>query len=589
MRLSTHSPDYQALCDGAHPLRTLMRFLQLGPLTLLGLFGLFFLKMLPQLLLPLLLAECIRAVVAGSPQHLPYWFIGYVLILAANVPLHLLFIRITSQRVRTMEHGLRMALTTRLHRLSFGFLDRVESGRLQTKVLRDVDKLTTFSNNFFQSMIGGFLGLLFALGFTLSREPLIALAYLIVGPLAVFIVRSFYSAMRQRDDALRGEVEFAGQRVSEMISMLNLARAHGIEEHALRRVKTPLRRVRVRGRRVDQINALFGSLSFVTLYSAVVSLLAASAWGAANGWVGVDKIALYTSLFQMVIGSIMQLTGFLPEVSAANASLRSLAEVLQSDEIEPRSSRQPPEPVEGSIVFEQVSFAYPGSNRSAVKEVSLQIAPGEVMALVGESGGGKTTLMNLAIGLLRPDSGRVLIDGIPLDELDLPALRRRIAVVPQHTILFSGTLRENVTCGLNRIPEAEILRALHAAHLEELVASLPEGLSTPLGENGLRLSGGQRQRLAIARALLRNPRLVFLDEATSALDSESEGKVQAALATLLHGRTTLVIAHRLASIRHAHRIAVLSGGRVIEVGTPGELARSGGAYAKLLSLQSLSH
>jgi ABC-type multidrug transport system fused ATPase/permease subunit len=226
---------------------------------------------------------------------------------------------------------------------------------------------------------------------------------------------------------------------------------------------------------------------------------------------------------------------------------------------------------------------------AAIEDVSLRIEPGEVMALVGESGGGKSTLMNLAIGLLQPDSGRILLDGIPLAEMDLPAIRRRIAVVPQQTILFSGSLRENVTCGLNRVRDEAILEALHAAHLEEMLAGLPRGLNTPLGENGLRLSGGQRQRLAIARAILRNPRLVFLDEATSALDSESEAKVQAALATLLQGRTTLVIAHRLASIRQANRIAVVNAGRIVEVGPPSELARSNGAYAKLLALQSLDN
>jgi ATP-binding cassette subfamily B protein len=346
---AVRNPDYEALCDGNRPLKTLVRFLQLGPLSLAILFGLYFLKMLPLLFLPLLLAESIRAVVEKDTGHLLYWFVGYGLTLAANVPLHLFFIRQTSHRVRTMEHGLRTALTGRLHRLSFGFLDRVESGRLQTKVLRDVEKLVTFAISFFQTVIGGILGLIFALGYTLAKEPMIALAYVVVGPLAVVVIRSFAAVMRQRNDALRGEVEFAGQRVSEMITMLNLVRAHGIEEHARRRVNTPLRRVRARGLRVDQTNALFGALSFVTLYGAVLSLLATSAWAAANGWVGVDKIALYTSLFQMVVGSIMQLSQFLPEVSAANASVRSIAEVLQSDEIEPRAHRPPPELVEGSL------------------------------------------------------------------------------------------------------------------------------------------------------------------------------------------------------------------------------------------------
>jgi ATP-binding cassette subfamily B protein len=544
--------------------------------------------MLPQLLLPLLLAESIRATIASDTTLLPYYFAGYALILAANVPLHLLFIRLVSRRVRAMELGLRAALATHFQRLSFAFLDRVESGRLQTKVLRDVDRLTKFSNDFFQGTLGAFLSLLFALTYTLSREPWIALAYLIVGPISVFVIERFYRVMRQRDDALRGEMEFTGQRISEMIAMLTLTRSHGIEEQALRRVRTPLRRVQTRGRRVDQVNALFGSLSFVTLNAAILVLLATSAYAAVHGWVGVEKIALYTSLFQMVVGSIMELSQLLPEVSSTSASIRSIAEILQSPELEPRASRPPPDPVAGSLRFENVSFSYPNSTRSAVHEVSLEIKPGEVLALVGESGGGKTTLLNLAIGLLQPTSGQVFIDDIPLADLDLPAFRRNVAVVPQHTVLFSGTLRENVACGLDHLTDSDILSALHAARLDEVVSSLPQGLSTPIGENGLRLSGGQRQRLAIARAILRDPRIVFLDEATSALDSESEAEVQRALATLLKGRTTLVVAHRLASIRHATRVVVLSAGRVIECGPPSVLAAQGGPFSRLLALQSLA-
>jgi ATP-binding cassette subfamily B protein len=268
-------------------------------------------------------------------------------------------------------------------------------------------------------------------------------------------------------------------------------------------------------------------------------------------------------------------------------SIRSIGEVLESPDIEQNEGKLEVATVAGRLQFEHVTFQYPGAAHPAVADLSLDVAAGECVAVVGESGSGKSTLMNLVIGFRRPTGGRVLLDGVDMAAINFRSFRRFLAVVPQQTVLFSGTIRENITYGLKAVPAAKLNQALEMANCAQFVAELPQGLETPIGGHGGRLSGGQRQRLAIARALLRDPRLIILDEATSALDLLSEQLVQQAINRLIAGRTTFIVAHRLSTIRHAHRIVVMSGGRIIEVGTHAELlARPGSAFSRLYALQT---
>jgi ATP-binding cassette subfamily B protein len=222
----------------------------------------------------------------------------------------------------------------------------------------------------------------------------------------------------------------------------------------------------------------------------------------------------------------------------------------------------------------------------ALDEVSLDIRPGETVAFVGSSGSGKSTLLNLVLGFLRPTRGQALLDGVDMEELDLRTFRRFVSVVPQESVLFEGTIRENIVYGLGEVSDERVLAALRDANALEIVEAQPEGWDTVVGERGARLSGGQRQRLSIARALVRDPRVLLLDEATSALDPESEAKIKGALEHLMRGRTTLVVAHRLSTIRSADRIVVLERGRVVEIGSHDELLAAGGRYAELDRVQS---
>jgi ATP-binding cassette subfamily B protein len=229
---------------------------------------------------------------------------------------------------------------------------------------------------------------------------------------------------------------------------------------------------------------------------------------------------------------------------------------------------------------------YPESKLAALHDFSLTVAPGETIALVGPSGAGKSTVLNLVIGFIRPTSGRVLADGRDMEAYDLRTYRRFVAVVPQESILFDGSVRENVTYGLRSVKEDVVVAALRDANAWEFVSRLPAGLDTPVGEKGARLSGGQKQRLAIARALIRNPRVLILDEATSSLDTETEALIQEALARLMRGRTTFVVAHRLSTVRDAHRIVVLDQGTIVGIGTHDSLLRAGGLYARLHAKQA---
>ncbi|MEJ5868306.1 ATP-binding cassette domain-containing protein [Pseudokineococcus sp. 5B2Z-1] len=277
----------------------------------------------------------------------------------------------------------------------------------------------------------------------------------------------------------------------------------------------------------------------------------------------------------------------LPVGARGLESVRSIAEVLAEPDLEVNEGRRAVDAVEGRLVLEGVSYRYPGAEEDALCAVDLEVRPGEVVAFVGPSGSGKSTVLNLVLGFVRPTAGRLLVDGADAAGLDLRTVRRHVSVVPQEPVLFEGSVRENVTYGLVDVPDERVRRALADAGADGFVDALPQGWDTVVGQRGARLSGGQRQRLAIARALVRDPRLLLLDEATSALDPEAEGVVQEALGRLMRGRTTLVVAHRLTTVRAADRIVVLEGGRVREVGPRAELLGADGRYAALERAQGL--
>jgi ATP-binding cassette subfamily B protein len=490
-----------------------------------------------------------------------------------------------SGALNTMQLRLRSTIVRRLQELSISFHDEHQSGRLQTKVLRDVETLEILSRNLMNSVFPAVLTILVAISVTIVRQPLVALFYLVSVPIASSLVFFFSKKMTARNREYRTEIESLSASVVEMIQMIPITRAHGVEKTEVSKMTSHLERVRQKGIRLEVVGAIFGASSWTSFQIVMLVCLMFTSILAFRKVISVGDVVMFQSFFAMIVGSVNLILNSYPDLSRGFESIRSIGEILESPDIEQNEGKKGVAAVKGHFLFESVSYTYPQSAHPAVNDVQLEILPGESVAFVGESGSGKSTLMNLVIGFRRPTAGRIVLDGVDMQTLDLRQYRRFLAVVPQTTLLFSGSVRDNIIYGLDRIDDRRIWESLQLANAADFVSTLPQGFDTMLGEHGARLSGGQRQRIAIARALIRDPRVIVLDEATSALDVVSESLIQEALQRLVKGRTTLIVAHRLSTIRNAGRIVVMKGGRCIESGTHDQLMSARGEFYRYKILQ----
>jgi ATP-binding cassette subfamily B protein len=574
--------------QGEHPVRTLAYLLRADRWRLAGAFCVFVVKHSPIWLLPLITGVIIDTVVLHLPLRRIWIAAGLIMvILLINTPLHLLWVRLMYGSVRRTGTALRSALCTRLQQLSIGYHNRVSAGVLQAKVVRDVETIEQMVQQTAEQGLGAGTVLLGGLIIIAVQTPEFLPVYLLVVPVAALLVMRLRTRLRAQNELFRQEVEYLSSRVSEMTRLISVTRAHGLERDALRRMDTTLRRVLSSGLRLDLMNGRFASLAWVFLNILGVTFLTAAALVAYHGLWGITPgdVVMLSAFLTTLTNSTSTLMGLAPVISKGLESVRSAGEVLQAPALEENEGKAEVTRVRGSFEFRGVSHTYERAGRSAVSDFTLSVAPGETIALVGASGAGKSTVVNLVIGFIRPTSGSLLLDGTDMNDLDLRTYRRFVSVVPQESILFEGTIRENVAYGMDDADEAAVRAALRDANALEFTDRLPDGLDSVVSERGARLSGGQRQRLAIARALIRDPRVLILDEATSALDTRSEALVQQALGRLLHGRTTFVVAHRLSTIRGADRIVVMRDGRIQEIGSHEELLRRGGTYTMLQSGQ----
>lgn len=545
-------------------------------------------KHLPFLFLPLITARIIDTI--SSPEDNPLWhlwvYAGIMLFfLLENIPNHCFFVLYLSRGIRSMEASLRGALVRRMQELSISFHEEFRSGTLHSKVLRDVESVEGLSRNMINAVYIGCINIIFGFSVTLPKQPILGLFFFVTIPVAAVLLEIFRRNMRDRNREFRGAIEQMSARVSEMIEMIPITRAHGVEQAEIRRMDSQLQDVKKKGIRLDFFNALFQSSTWVSFQFFQFLCLVVSAYLAYHGKITIGEVVMYQGLFAMVMGAVNNLLGIYPDIARGFESLRSMGEILECPDIEQNRGKNAIKAVSGRLTFDHTSYAYAAGRAPAVEDLCIDVAPGESVAFVGESGAGKSTVMSLIIGFRRSTSGRILLDGTDMGLLDLRTYRQFLSVVPQQTILFSGSIRDNITYGLGDVSEERVREAIETANASEFVYALPHGLDTPVGEHGAKLSGGQRQRIAIARALVRDPRVIIFDEATSALDVISEKLVQEALNRLMKDRTTFIVAHRLSTIRQVNRIVVMKGGKCVELGTHDQLMELRGEYHRLRSLQ----
>jgi ATP-binding cassette subfamily B protein len=548
----------------------------------------YLIKHSPTLFSPLLIAGVINGVLAGgdAAKHAILLNTGIWLgLLSIHLPANYLHSMYRSRVIRQTEAGLREAMVRKLQELSIPYHTQIQSGRLQSKIIRDVEAIETLSTQMFVNLLNIVMNLTIMITITAVKNRIILVFFVLVAPVASLTVVAFRRRISKVNRAFRLEMEETSARVMEMVEMIPVTRAHALEEVEKERMSRQLQETAEKGYRLDMVQSNFGAAGWVVFQCFQALCLGFSGFMAFRGLILVGDITFYQTSFTTVVNQFTALINLLPIMTKGLESVTSVGEVLSSDDVEENEGKAELKELRGAFSFRHLAYRYPESEKRVLEDFCLDVRPGQTIAVVGESGAGKSTLMSLLVGFMMPESGQILIDGQDISTINLKTYRRFLSVVPQTPLLFTGTLRDNITYGMDHVSEEKLTEALEAANLKKLVDQLPQGADTLLEEHGANLSGGQRQRIAIARALIRDPKVILLDEATSALDVVSELEIQKALERLVKDRTTFIVAHRLSTIRNADWIVVMEQGKIAEAGTYEDLLARKGIFYHMERLQ----